>query len=113
MKKLQFDYYDHPTFDYADFSKSVYFNKIGFHKLKAEFGTYLRLGGSVATFIGAQEASLLDSELFAAPEPVEAIATLATPSFGISEGALLAALAIAQKPELAPQLLALRQTDKN
>lgn len=106
MKKLQFDYYHHPNFDYSDFMKSKYFNTLGFHKLKDELGTYIVLGGMSTPFISAQDSTLLESTFFSVPEqpPVK------EERIGISENTLLAALAIAQKPELAPQLLALRQT---
>ena len=108
MQKLQFDYYQHPNLDYSEFAKSEYFNKIGFHKLKDTFGAYLRLGGTCQSYIGPQDCGMLDSKLFLVETDTKS--SKKEQQAGISEDTLLAALAIAQNPELAPQLLALRHT---
>ena len=104
-KYLKIPVYEHPDMDYAQFYASAEWNKAGFHVLKDTFGTYLRFGTPSAPLFNKTEwptaVALLE---YKEPEVIQA-SLEATRSSGISEDTLLKALAIAQDPTLALNLL--------
>jgi hypothetical protein len=98
MTILKIPVYEHPEMDYPTFYASTDYNKPGFHVLKFPAGTYLRFGTPVSAVINSIE---WPTAVALFPDLKEV-----TPSTqGISESTLLKALAIAQDPTLALNLL--------
>lgn len=103
MKKyLKIPVYEHPNLDYAEWVKSNEYSNPGFHTLKDSTGTYLRCGGASNSFISSTDfPSAMMLFEYRETEPI----AIEPPVRGVSENTLLKALAIAQDPTLALNLL--------
>lgn len=102
---LKLNIFQHPTLDFAEWAKTSTFYTRGIHLLK-DGSSYTRISQTSNFYLSQQDTAVIMQE-FENEKPPEILAP--APTIGISEETLLAALAIAQKPELAPQLLALRK----
>lgn len=105
MKQLILEVFNHPTLDYSAWFTTPAYHTPGVHTLK-DGTSYIRLIGTSQLYLDVPSTQWVLSQ---AKEQEVAVAAPPT-VIGISEDALLAALAIVQKPELAPQLLALRKS---
>lgn len=102
---LKLNVYQHPDLDFAEWAKTPSHYTKGIHLLK-DGTSYTKMNGTSSFYMSAQDTAVLMQD-FETEKPAEILPP--APTIGISEETLLAALAIAQKPELAPQLLALRK----
>lgn len=106
-KVLKLEVFEHPNLDYSEWSKlGNLFHKIGVHILK-DGSSYTRLSPNINYFVSAVDTPHMLS-LCVEPEGEKILPP--APTIGISENALLAALAIVQDPTLSLQLLAMRHT---
>ena len=107
-KILKLEVFEHPNLDYSEWSKlGNLFHKMGVHVLK-DGSSYTRLSPSINYFV----ASAVDTPhmLSLCVEPDNEKILPPAPTIGISENALLAALAITRDPTLSLQLLAMRHS---
>lgn len=107
IKYLKIPVYEHPHLDYSDFTKSKEYTMPGFHTLKDQTGTYLRFGTPGNLFVSNLEfPSAMMLFEYKEPEAVPGVLVSSeSQPRGISEDTLLKALAIAQDPTLALNLL--------